>query len=235
MLCWLWLLMYGCVAWPTYKPIPKALSLKFSRKLAAYTLVYTVNGLDQDIDHFFVDTRWYVSRLRRWDQGNNPANESLMTGTTYRWTYQAIKHWYCTLLNGVFWMVLYCLVVFWNSVLDCVSVWLLHFYFIWYGWSAAASMLIVSVILCLNADAAACQRQTKQQRTCLMTCLAARTEQMQLAMPSVSSTDSNFFSTYQAPLRRILKRLSYVPRNKAIMMTAITIIIMLQPPFLPAL
>ena len=36
---WLWLLMYGCVAWPTYKPTPKALSLKFSQKLSAYTRV----------------------------------------------------------------------------------------------------------------------------------------------------------------------------------------------------
>jgi len=40
--CWLWLLMYGCVAWPAYKPTPKALSLKFSQKLSAYTWVYTV-------------------------------------------------------------------------------------------------------------------------------------------------------------------------------------------------
>ena len=42
MLRWLWLLMYGCVAWPTYKPTPKALFLKFSQKLSAYTRVYTV-------------------------------------------------------------------------------------------------------------------------------------------------------------------------------------------------
>ena len=39
---WLCLLMYGCVAWPAYKPTPKALSLKFSQKLSAYTRVYTV-------------------------------------------------------------------------------------------------------------------------------------------------------------------------------------------------
>jgi len=34
--------MYGCVASPAYKLTPKALSLKFSQKLSAYTQVYTV-------------------------------------------------------------------------------------------------------------------------------------------------------------------------------------------------
>jgi len=40
--CSFWLLKYGCVAWPAYKPTPKALLSKFSQKLSAYTRVYTV-------------------------------------------------------------------------------------------------------------------------------------------------------------------------------------------------
>jgi len=41
--CWLWLLKCGSVAWPAYKPTPKALSLKFSQKLSAYMRVYMVD------------------------------------------------------------------------------------------------------------------------------------------------------------------------------------------------
>jgi len=37
--CWV---HSGCVASPTYKPIPKALASKFSQKLSAYMRVYTV-------------------------------------------------------------------------------------------------------------------------------------------------------------------------------------------------
>ena len=42
MLCWFWLLKYGCVALLAYKPTPKASSSKFSGKLSAYTWVYMV-------------------------------------------------------------------------------------------------------------------------------------------------------------------------------------------------
>jgi len=54
------------------------------------------------------------------------------------------------------------------------------------------------------------QRQTKQQRMCLTTYLAARIERTLHAMLSVSSTDSNFFSTCQAQSRIISKRLPSV-------------------------
>ena len=55
------LLIYGCVAWPAYKPTPKALSLKFSQELSAYTWVYTVVSTYSTVSNGLVII--YVSAL----------------------------------------------------------------------------------------------------------------------------------------------------------------------------
>jgi len=71
---WLWLLMYGYLAWPAYKPTPKALSLKFSQKLLAYTRVYTVY-----IEHWTFTLR-LTKRLRVL---STPAYKGLSTHTNW--------------------------------------------------------------------------------------------------------------------------------------------------------
>ena len=93
---WLWLLMYGCVAWPAYKPTPKALSLKFSQKLPAYTRVYTVHRdrqTDTQTRHRHLLLTWINCELTS-DNNEQHTYTPLVVGDTRHITWHRNGHWY---------------------------------------------------------------------------------------------------------------------------------------------